>query len=352
MPLVTVILPAYNAMPYASGGGFDPRSDADGPKPADHRRWIQRRHGRLPGEPDQSRIDVIRGSHCGLGAVLNRGLDLCRSEFLARMDADDLSSPRRLEQQLAFLRRRPDVGMLGSQFDYIGGHQKRVLSPPVPCDHPSIMAELLRGNLAMVHASAVFRTAALCARLEGTVYVESARTGICLCVWEKWHSSLIMSKSSILIGCIGATAISIVSWPLVSASDMLAIAPSCAALESQEPTPDAFREKLKSSARFSRMMVVLDAYALLQYRLALVDLADERKVRGYTRLGWAASVRHDERSCACGGLFSDFRRKSSRWLGQREFRSMLTLFASVRSWRYGLPSGNVVRQVARHWLIV
>jgi hypothetical protein len=36
------------------------------------------------------------------------------------------------------------------------------------------------------------------------------------------------------------------------------------------------------------MMTVLDAYALSQYRQALVDLADARRVRGYARLGWSA----------------------------------------------------------------
>ena len=150
-----------DALP-ASGSGFDPRSDVLGPQPVDHRRWIQTtaRQNYLESLTN-SRIVVIRDSHRGLGAVLNRGLELCQSEFLARMDADDLSWPRRLEQQLTFLHRRPDVGMLGTQFEYIAGHRKPVLSPSLPCDHATIMGELLQGNLAMVHALAAFRTAAL-----------------------------------------------------------------------------------------------------------------------------------------------------------------------------------------------
>lgn len=36
----------------------------------------------------------------GLGAALNKGLPLCRNELIARMDADDYSSPQRCEKQL------------------------------------------------------------------------------------------------------------------------------------------------------------------------------------------------------------------------------------------------------------
>ena len=49
------------------------------------------------------RIRIIRQPNTGLTKALNRGLKLCRGEFIARIDADDLSMPDRLEQQLAFL---------------------------------------------------------------------------------------------------------------------------------------------------------------------------------------------------------------------------------------------------------
>ena len=48
----------------------------------------------------------------GLVAALNRGLAACRGSLVARMDADDISHPRRLELQAALLVARPDVGVV------------------------------------------------------------------------------------------------------------------------------------------------------------------------------------------------------------------------------------------------
>jgi len=43
----------------------------------------------------------------GQVAALNRGLELIRSPLVARMDADDLCAPTRLERQVAFLEENP-----------------------------------------------------------------------------------------------------------------------------------------------------------------------------------------------------------------------------------------------------
>ena len=40
---------------------------------------------------DDSRIRVLHTPNRGLGAALNRGLALCHTEFVARMDCDDVA---------------------------------------------------------------------------------------------------------------------------------------------------------------------------------------------------------------------------------------------------------------------
>ena len=57
------------------------------------------------------RVLVFKRPHQGLVATLNYALARSRSEFIARMDADDISHPRRLELQLVALRQPggPDV---------------------------------------------------------------------------------------------------------------------------------------------------------------------------------------------------------------------------------------------------
>lgn len=62
------------------------------------------------------RLRVVRNeSNLGLAASLNRGLSLIESEYVARMDADDLAMPERLATQVAFLDAHRDVAVAGSQ---------------------------------------------------------------------------------------------------------------------------------------------------------------------------------------------------------------------------------------------
>lgn len=61
------------------------------------------------------RIAVIRNhANRGLAASLNIGWRQAEGEFIARMDADDVSLPQRFEKQVAFLASHPEVDVLGT----------------------------------------------------------------------------------------------------------------------------------------------------------------------------------------------------------------------------------------------
>lgn len=106
------------------------------------------------------RVKVIRQEGGGLVAALNAGLKTCRAPLLARLDGDDISHPRRLELQAAFLEDHPDTGLVACDFrhfprtglkqgmiDYeswqngLSGHSLiiRDLFVESPFVHPSIM---------------------------------------------------------------------------------------------------------------------------------------------------------------------------------------------------------------------
>lgn len=56
----------------------------------------------------------------GLGKALRAGLNICRSQYVARMDSDDISAPYRFEVQMAFLEANPEVDVLSgtwAEFD-------------------------------------------------------------------------------------------------------------------------------------------------------------------------------------------------------------------------------------------
>src|SRR5262249_34040156 len=62
---------------------------------------------------DDSRVRIVSdGTNRGLCARLNQIAALSRGRYLARMDADDLMHPERIERQLQFLRTHPEVDVL------------------------------------------------------------------------------------------------------------------------------------------------------------------------------------------------------------------------------------------------
>ena len=66
---------------------------------------------------DDPRIRVTHQENQGLGAALNRGLELCDTEFLARMDSDDIAYPTRLQEQLDFSARIPKWACWARRFN-------------------------------------------------------------------------------------------------------------------------------------------------------------------------------------------------------------------------------------------
>ena len=64
-----------------------------------------------------SRIKVVKGEHKGLASGLNLGWSNCCGEYIARMDSDDISRPNRLEKQVEFMEKNPEIGILGAAIE-------------------------------------------------------------------------------------------------------------------------------------------------------------------------------------------------------------------------------------------
>ncbi len=77
--------------------------------------------GSLDGTPEvvercaeaDGRITLVGAERVGLVAALWRLINRSNAEFLARMDADDISHPERLEAQVAMLETQPDLAAVG-----------------------------------------------------------------------------------------------------------------------------------------------------------------------------------------------------------------------------------------------
>jgi glycosyltransferase involved in cell wall biosynthesis len=68
---------------------------------------------------NDSRLRVISRENRGLVATLNEGLSLATGQYIARMDADDISIDNRLELQLAFMESHPTIAVLGTGTELI-----------------------------------------------------------------------------------------------------------------------------------------------------------------------------------------------------------------------------------------
>jgi glycosyltransferase involved in cell wall biosynthesis len=72
-----------------------------------------------------ARVRVLRTGGRGLVAALATGLAGARGEIIARMDADDIAAPDRLEKQLALLDADPALAACGTRVRYFPAEQVR-----------------------------------------------------------------------------------------------------------------------------------------------------------------------------------------------------------------------------------
>lgn len=66
-----------------------------------------------------SRIRLLFEEEQGVVFAMNKGLLEARGKFIARMDADDVALPERLEKQHAFLLKNPEIGLVGSNVRHV-----------------------------------------------------------------------------------------------------------------------------------------------------------------------------------------------------------------------------------------
>lgn len=62
---------------------------------------------------DKRIVAVKNDVNLKLSATLNKGINICKATYIARMDSDDWSYPYRLEKQYKIIRQDPEIGILG-----------------------------------------------------------------------------------------------------------------------------------------------------------------------------------------------------------------------------------------------
>ena len=69
---------------------------------------------------EDKRIQIIDNQlNKGIAYSLNNGIELAKGKYIARMDADDIAMPNRLERQIAFLEKNPSIDLIGCSVEII-----------------------------------------------------------------------------------------------------------------------------------------------------------------------------------------------------------------------------------------
>lgn len=107
------------------------------------------------------RIRVFRNEkNLGITKTLNKGFDLAKGEYLARMDSDDIALPKRLEMQLRFMDENPDIIVCGAWAELFG-NENYCMKREMP-EQEFMRCSLLFGNIfGLVHPTAFFRRSLL-----------------------------------------------------------------------------------------------------------------------------------------------------------------------------------------------
>ncbi len=107
-----------------------------------------------------SRIVLLDQENTGLTKALNNGIKIARGNYIARMDADDIAEPDRLERQYQFMEKNSEYALCGSRAWFIDENNKKLFKKELPITNDSIKKKLLFNNQ-FVHSSLFIRKSIL-----------------------------------------------------------------------------------------------------------------------------------------------------------------------------------------------
>ncbi|MFH1998098.1 MAG: glycosyltransferase, partial [Planctomycetota bacterium] len=161
-PEISVIMSVYNGMPYLRQA-----LDSIRDQTFTDFEFIIHDDGSTDGtlslleSYDDDRIMLLKSDvNIGLSKALNRCIEKTSGTYIARMDADDISDPTRLEKQLAMMRDDLSIGVLFTCYRLIDQDGKTTQDIPIPLSPEAIYMELFFNNC-LVHGSSMIRKALL-----------------------------------------------------------------------------------------------------------------------------------------------------------------------------------------------
>ncbi len=158
-PKVSIIMPAYNAAEYI----FEAINSMLNQTFTNFELLVIDDNSRdktvsIVNSFNDSRIRIILNlENKGISYSLNRGISESAGEYIARMDADDISMPSRLERQIGFLEENRDIGICGTWAVTFGNSTFKIMPE---CEPELILFCMMLDNR-FVHPSVIIRKSVL-----------------------------------------------------------------------------------------------------------------------------------------------------------------------------------------------
>lgn len=158
MPKVSIIMPAYNSMPYIKESyesvmaqtyqDFELIITDDG-STDNFAEWSE--------TIDDERVTVLRQQNAGASAARNKGIQIASGEYLAFLDADDIWYSTKLEKQVRLLDDNTNVGLVYTHVLSIDEHGKSRDKEYKYYQEGWVWRELLKENFLVCGSTPVIR---------------------------------------------------------------------------------------------------------------------------------------------------------------------------------------------------
>ncbi len=287
MTKVTVLMTVYNGMPHLEKAVHSVLTQT-----LCDFRFVIVDDGSVDGTADflasieDERVTVLSQPNGGTAKAANLGLGEIDTTYVARMDADDIAHPNRLQRQLDHMEAHPEIGILGAQVRPIGksGTGK---SLNLPLKHEEIFSAMIKGRHGLAHSVIMIRTEIL-KQLGG--YWQFP-------LIDDWDMMLRVGEQAQLVNLPDVLLEYRVHQESLNGQSMLkmhrhisyAIHRAKNRQKGQEQISyEDFLELMASRPFWQRSLEWMHIHAMTNYRVAIADIHGGKPLSGYARLAYSS----------------------------------------------------------------